>query len=86
MPSRIANLCRRARSNSSEKATSNDAVRHSHWVGSGVPDGGATNAGAVVAMVTIAVTGVTPSLGVSEVGATVHVELIGAPVQASATA
>jgi hypothetical protein len=55
----------------------------------GVPGGaigGATKDGAVVASVTVAVTGVTPSLDVTDVGAAVQVELVGAPVQASATA
>jgi len=43
-------------------------------------------AGLVVASVTMAETGVTPSVVVTDVGAMVHVELAGKPVQVKMTA
>lgn len=52
--------------------------------GAGTLAGGTIRA--VVAIVTVDVTGVIPSAGVTEAGAGVHVADAGAPVQASATA
>jgi hypothetical protein len=86
MLKRIANLCLRARKSSSENAENKGTVRHRNMRVSGVEDGGVTTAGLVVAIVTMALTGVTPSDGVTDVGAAVQVELAGKPVQARAAA
>jgi len=84
--SRMANLCLRAKKSSSENAKNKGTVRHRNMRVSGVEEGGVTTAGLVVATVTMALTGVTPSVVVTDVGAAVHVELAGKPVQARATA
>ena len=86
MLSRMASLRLRARKSRSENAENKGTVRHRNMRVSGVDVGGVTTAGLVVATVTMALTGVTPSDGVTDVGATVHVELAGKPVQARATA
>jgi hypothetical protein len=72
--------------NKSANAINKGTVRHRKRGVPGGAIGGATKDGAVVASVTVAVTGVTPSLDVTDVGAAVQVELVSAPVQASATA
>jgi hypothetical protein len=82
----MANLCLRAKKSSSENAKNKGTVRHRSMRVSGVEDGGATIDGLVVARVTMAETGVTPSVVVTDVGAMVHVELAGKPVQARAMA
>ena len=86
MLSRMANLCLRAKKSSSENAKNKGTVRHRRMRVSGVEDGGVATAGLVVAIVTMAETGVTPSVGVTDIGAAVHVELAGRPVQARPTA
>ena len=86
MLSRMANLCLRARKSSSENAKNKGTVRHRSMRVSGDEDGGVTTAGLVVATVTMDETGVTPSVGVTDIGAAVHVELAGRPVQARPTA
>ena len=86
MLSRMANLCLRAKKSNSENARNEGTVRHRSMRVSGVDVGGETIDGLVVASVTMAEAGVTPSVVVTDVGATVHVELAGAPMHASATA
>ena len=86
MLSRVANLCLRAKKSSSKNAKNKGMVRHNSIRVSGVEYGGATIDGLAVARVTMAETGVTPSVVVTDVGAMVHVELAGKPVQARATA
>ena len=77
MLSRMANLCLRAKKSSSENTENKGTVRHRNMRVSGVEDGGVTTTGLVVATVTMALTGVTPSDGVTDVGAAVQVELAG---------
>ena len=49
-------------------------------------DVGIMRDGACVAIVTLATTGVVPSEGVTDIGDTLHVDIAGAPLHASATA
>jgi hypothetical protein len=76
----------RIKKNSSENASSTGTVRHITTGALGIEDGGPTMAGAAVPTVTVAVTGVTPSLGVTDAGELLHIACVGAPVQARATA
>jgi hypothetical protein len=75
----------RAKKSKSENATSRGTVRHRSMRISGDDDGGRTIEGVVVDTVAVAVTAVVPSVGVTVVGAIVHVAADGAPVQPSAT-
>jgi hypothetical protein len=85
IPRRIAKRSLRAKNHRNAQARSNGQVRDRTRGMFGLTDGGVTSDGLVVVTVAVALTGVTPSLGVSETGETVHVAAVGAPEQARAT-